>query len=122
MYIIIIIVIIIIVIILKKHSLFLIICFLCLKKCLHVSITVSGYLGIKKKKFYSFNGIIKFCFLLQRAQHVILLSGTPALSRPIELFTQIDAVCPRMFKYHDFGERYCEGKQVVIFIIPYSSF
>ncbi|XP_076461334.1 SWI/SNF-related matrix-associated actin-dependent regulator of chromatin subfamily A-like protein 1 [Babylonia areolata] len=49
--------------------------------------------------------------LLQSAQHVVLLSGTPALSRPSELYTQIVAVCPRMFKFHDFGLRYCEGKE-----------
>ncbi|KAK7473353.1 hypothetical protein BaRGS_00035401 [Batillaria attramentaria] len=49
--------------------------------------------------------------LLQAAKHVILLSGTPALSRPVELYTQIIAICPRLFKFHDFGVRYCEGKQ-----------
>ncbi|XP_070210703.1 SWI/SNF-related matrix-associated actin-dependent regulator of chromatin subfamily A-like protein 1 [Littorina saxatilis] len=49
--------------------------------------------------------------LLQSAQHVILLSGTPALSRPSELYTQIVAVCPRMFKFHEFGVRYCDGKE-----------
>ena len=43
---------------------------------------------------------------------MVLLSGTPALSRPVELYTQIVAVCPRMFKFHDFGLRYCEGKEV----------
>lgn len=49
--------------------------------------------------------------LLQKANHVILLSGTPALSRPSELFTQIVAVCPRLFNFHDFGVRYCSAKQ-----------
>ena len=49
---------------------------------------------------------------LQTAEHVVLLSGTPALSRPAELYTQIVAICPRMFKFHDFGLRYCEGKEV----------
>jgi hypothetical protein len=28
----------------------------------------------------------------QKAQYVVLLSGTPALSRPIELFTQVNFV------------------------------
>lgn len=28
----------------------------------------------------------------QKAQYAVLLSGTPALSRPIELFTQVKAV------------------------------
>ncbi|XP_052247211.1 SWI/SNF-related matrix-associated actin-dependent regulator of chromatin subfamily A-like protein 1 isoform X2 [Dreissena polymorpha] len=49
--------------------------------------------------------------LLQTARRVILLSGTPALSRPSELYTQINAVCPYLFKYHDFGVRYCDGRQ-----------
>lgn len=50
--------------------------------------------------------------ILQNARRVILLSGTPALSRPNELFTQIIAVCPSLFKFHDFGVRYCDGKQM----------
>jgi hypothetical protein len=43
---------------------------------------------------------------------VILLSGTPALSRPQELYTQICAIKPYMFQYQDFGVRYCDGKKV----------
>lgn len=43
---------------------------------------------------------------------MILLSGTPALSRPQELYTQICAVKPYMFQYQDFGVRYCDGKKV----------
>lgn len=49
--------------------------------------------------------------LLQNSRRVILLSGTPALSRPSELYTQICAICPFLFKFHDFGVRYCDGKQ-----------
>lgn len=49
--------------------------------------------------------------LLQTAHRVILLSGTPALSRPSELYTQISAITPFLFKYQDFGIRYCDGKQ-----------
>ncbi|KAI8515486.1 SWI/SNF- matrix-associated actin-dependent regulator of chromatin sub A-like protein 1 [Branchiostoma belcheri] len=50
--------------------------------------------------------------LLKAASRVILLSGTPALSRPSELFTQLSAVEPRLFSsFHEFGVRYCEGKQ-----------
>lgn len=48
--------------------------------------------------------------ILQNAHRVILLSGTPALSRPSELFTQISAISPFMFKFQDFGIRYCDGK------------
>lgn len=49
--------------------------------------------------------------LLQTASRVILLSGTPALSRPMELYTQVIAVAPRIISYMDFGVRYCDGKK-----------
>ncbi|XP_076094482.1 SWI/SNF-related matrix-associated actin-dependent regulator of chromatin subfamily A-like protein 1 [Mytilus galloprovincialis] len=48
--------------------------------------------------------------ILQNSHRVILLSGTPALSRPSELYTQISAISPFMFKFQDFGIRYCDGK------------
>ncbi|XP_014246833.1 SWI/SNF-related matrix-associated actin-dependent regulator of chromatin subfamily A-like protein 1 [Cimex lectularius] len=42
----------------------------------------------------------------------ILLSGTPALSRPIELYPQIRLLEPSLFKeIHEYGVRYCDGKQ-----------
>ncbi|KAH9492456.1 SWI/SNF- matrix-associated actin-dependent regulator of chromatin sub A-like protein 1 [Bulinus truncatus] len=50
--------------------------------------------------------------LLKTANRVILLSGTPALSRPSELFSQIIAVCPNVFNFHDYGVRYCNAKQM----------
>lgn len=50
--------------------------------------------------------------LLQNSHRVILLSGTPALSRPSELYTSIQAVCPFLVKFHDFGVRYCDGKKM----------
>ncbi len=50
--------------------------------------------------------------LLQNAKRVLLMSGTPALSRPMELFSQISAICPSVFNNpHDFGMRYCDGKE-----------
>lgn len=50
--------------------------------------------------------------VIGRASRAILLSGTPALSRPIELFSQIKAVSPKLFpNYYDFGKRYCNGHQ-----------
>ncbi|UYV61873.1 SMARCAL1 [Cordylochernes scorpioides] len=49
--------------------------------------------------------------LAQLAKRVILLSGTPALSRPMELYTQIALVSPRLFtSVHVFGMRYCNGQ------------
>ncbi|KAG7330920.1 hypothetical protein KOW79_004889 [Hemibagrus wyckioides] len=51
--------------------------------------------------------------LLKAAKRVILLSGTPAMSRPAELYTQILAVQPTLFpRFHDFGVRYCDAKQL----------
>jgi SWI/SNF-related matrix-associated actin-dependent regulator 1 of chromatin subfamily A len=46
------------------------------------------------------------------AERLILLSGTPALSRPIELYSQISLVSPKLFRYvTEFGMRYCDGKK-----------
>uniref|UniRef100_A0A8C5QN21 SWI/SNF-related matrix-associated actin-dependent regulator of chromatin subfamily A-like protein 1 n=1 Tax=Leptobrachium leishanense TaxID=445787 RepID=A0A8C5QN21_9ANUR len=51
--------------------------------------------------------------LLKIAKRVILLSGTPAMSRPAELFVQIAAVKPNFFpRFHDFAVRYCDAKQM----------
>ncbi|GMP76064.1 hypothetical protein CsSME_00032901 [Camellia sinensis var. sinensis] len=48
--------------------------------------------------------------ILQKAQYAILLSGTPALSRPIELFKQLEALYPDVYKnVHEYGNRYCKG-------------
>ncbi|VDK46193.1 unnamed protein product [Cylicostephanus goldi] len=50
--------------------------------------------------------------LSRKASRVILLSGTPALSRPAELFSQIRLVNERLFpNFHQFAIRYCDGKQ-----------
>jgi len=35
--------------------------------------------------------------LVENAHRVLMLSGTPALSRPSELFTQIQMICPGLF-------------------------
>ncbi|NXI73696.1 SMAL1 protein, partial [Anseranas semipalmata] len=51
--------------------------------------------------------------LLKAARRVILLSGTPAMSRPMELYTQIAAVRPDFFpQFHTFGLRYCDAKKM----------
>lgn len=40
----------------------------------------------------------------------VLLTGTPALSRPKELFQQLDVLVPRAkLKMKEYGERYCAG-------------
>ncbi|KAF3453526.1 hypothetical protein FNV43_RR03966 [Rhamnella rubrinervis] len=48
--------------------------------------------------------------VIKKAQYALLLSGTPALSRPIELFKQLEALYPDVFRnVHEYGNRYCKG-------------
>ncbi|KAM3957943.1 SWI/SNF-related matrix-associated actin-dependent regulator of chromatin subfamily A-like protein 1 [Aphomia sociella] len=48
----------------------------------------------------------------RRCSRALLLSGTPALSRPAELYTQLALIAPGLFgSYTDYGKRYCAGKQ-----------
>jgi SWI/SNF-related matrix-associated actin-dependent regulator 1 of chromatin subfamily A len=50
--------------------------------------------------------------LLESAKRVLCLSGTPAMSRPYELWAQINALRPTLFgSAHQFGTRYCEPKK-----------
>ena len=51
--------------------------------------------------------------VLSNANRVILLSGTPALSRPEELYTQLMAVQPSLFPdFKAFAVRYCNAHKV----------
>ncbi|XP_024918595.1 DNA annealing helicase and endonuclease ZRANB3 isoform X3 [Cynoglossus semilaevis] len=48
--------------------------------------------------------------LLQSTKRAILLTGTPALGRPEELFMQIDALFPKMFgTWTDYAKKYCNA-------------
>lgn len=48
--------------------------------------------------------------ILHAARRVLLLSGTPALARPEELYPQIDAVRPGEFgSFSAFAQRYCNA-------------
>ncbi|XP_050712346.1 SWI/SNF-related matrix-associated actin-dependent regulator of chromatin subfamily A-like protein 1 isoform X2 [Eriocheir sinensis] len=50
--------------------------------------------------------------IMKKVKRLIMLSGTPALSRPMELYTQISSINPSLFPYFkEYGLRYCEGKQ-----------
>ena len=52
--------------------------------------------------------------IVSRAGRRILLSGTPALSRPQELYTQIQTICPKLFStFMEYGLRYCDGKMTL---------
>ena len=55
--------------------------------------------------------------LLQSCQRLVLLSGTPALNRPVELWPQLTALDPAGtifskygMKYNEFTRRYCNAK------------
>jgi SWI/SNF-related matrix-associated actin-dependent regulator 1 of chromatin subfamily A len=49
--------------------------------------------------------------LLKSAKRAILLSGTPALSRPVELWTQLNALDPKTWPdLKAFGRRYCRNR------------
>lgn len=50
--------------------------------------------------------------ILKEARRCVLLTGTPALNRPKEIFTQLSALLPSAkIKMRDFGERYCAGNR-----------
>ncbi|XP_063244353.1 SWI/SNF-related matrix-associated actin-dependent regulator of chromatin subfamily A-like protein 1 isoform X1 [Bacillus rossius redtenbacheri] len=52
--------------------------------------------------------------ILARTRRVLLLSGTPMLSRPSELYTQIACIEPGAFRTkHEFGLRYCNARKRV---------
>ncbi|XP_053522877.1 DNA annealing helicase and endonuclease ZRANB3 isoform X3 [Artibeus jamaicensis] len=48
--------------------------------------------------------------IVQKAKRAILLTGTPALGRPEELFMQIEALFPQKFgTWTDYAKRYCNA-------------
>uniref|UniRef100_A0A2K6EHJ1 DNA annealing helicase and endonuclease ZRANB3 n=1 Tax=Propithecus coquereli TaxID=379532 RepID=A0A2K6EHJ1_PROCO len=48
--------------------------------------------------------------VVQKARRAILLTGTPALGRPEELFMQIEALFPQKFgSWTDYAKRYCNA-------------
>lgn len=49
--------------------------------------------------------------LAAKAKRVVLLTGTPALSRPSELYTQLQMIDCKVFNYKEYTTRYCAGKQ-----------
>jgi SNF2 family DNA or RNA helicase len=51
--------------------------------------------------------------LIQKSKRAILISGTPALSRPMELFTQLHSLAPKNWPDEkEFGRRYCKTEKV----------
>jgi SWI/SNF-related matrix-associated actin-dependent regulator 1 of chromatin subfamily A len=52
--------------------------------------------------------------ILRKAKYKMLLSGTPMLSRPIELFQQLNIVLPEVVNnYYQFAFRYCNAKKTL---------
>ena len=50
--------------------------------------------------------------ILKTAKRCFLLTGTPALNRPKEVYTQLSALVPgAKINMKDFGERYCAGNR-----------
>ncbi|CAH1963282.1 unnamed protein product [Acanthoscelides obtectus] len=64
---------------------------------------------LKNFKSKSYHAASQIC---KQAKRVVLLSGTPALSRPSELFTQLCLIDHKVFTgFTQFAMRYCDGKQ-----------
>lgn len=50
--------------------------------------------------------------LLESAKRLVLLSGTPALARPVELWTQVYAIAPDLFgSYKSYTKQYCNARR-----------
>jgi SWI/SNF-related matrix-associated actin-dependent regulator 1 of chromatin subfamily A len=50
--------------------------------------------------------------IMQRCKRLIFLSGTPILSKPVEIYNIVRCLRPDIFdKFIDFSERYCEAKK-----------
>lgn len=51
--------------------------------------------------------------ILQNASRLILMSGTPAVSRPLELYTIFQAIDKSLFPiFSEYGMRYCNGRKI----------
>lgn len=49
---------------------------------------------------------------LRNARRTLLLTGTPAMSRPLELYPQVQAVSPKLLgSLQEFAARYCDAKR-----------
>jgi hypothetical protein len=51
--------------------------------------------------------------MIKKSRRAFMVSGTPALSRPIELFTQLNALAPLSWPDEkEFGRRYCRSDRI----------
>ena len=59
--------------------------------------------------------------ILQRAKRVVLLTGTPILAKPMEIFPLLHILRPDKFKgFKEFGSRYCDPKILRFGVIDWS--
>ena len=59
--------------------------------------------------------------ILQRSKRVVLLTGTPILAKPMEIFPLLHILRPDKFKgFKEFGARYCDPKALKFGIIDWS--
>lgn len=50
--------------------------------------------------------------VLMRSKRIILLSGTPILAKPSEIYNQLRILRPDVFNsFNEFGRRYCNPKE-----------
>lgn len=50
--------------------------------------------------------------LIEGAKRAVLISGTPALSRPAELYTQVASLRPKLFKsFTNYAKRFCNARR-----------
>jgi SWI/SNF-related matrix-associated actin-dependent regulator 1 of chromatin subfamily A len=62
---------------------------------------------LKKPKTQTYKSLLP---VITRAKFLLLLSGTPTLNRPAELFPQLRLLLPDVFwSFKDFAMRYCRG-------------
>ena len=59
--------------------------------------------------------------ILQRSKRVVLLTGTPILAKPMEIFSLLHILRPDKFKgFKEFGTRYCNPKMLPFGLIDWS--
>jgi SWI/SNF-related matrix-associated actin-dependent regulator 1 of chromatin subfamily A len=64
--------------------------------------------NIKESSTFKTQDVKKLC---KKAAHLIALTGTPIINRPIELYNVFSLIKPGMFaNRHEFGLRYCAAK------------
>ena len=59
--------------------------------------------------------------IIQKSKRIILLTGTPIMAKPIELFPILSALRPDCFyNFNEFGLRYCDPKRLPFGVVDWS--